>query len=127
MIVKRILWFPLFLFCSSLLYSQEKTISGQVISKDDNSTLPGVNIVIEGTSRGVTTDLDGNYEIAVPSGNNVLIFSFTGYTTKNVTIDGKDRLDVVLEPNTELLGDVVITGFGCGSKRKKNFPIQSQA
>lgn len=95
---------------------QEITIRGKVMD-DANSPLPGVNILLKGTTVGTTTDADGSYSIAVPDRNGVLIFSFIGYLSQEVNIDNRTSLDVTLQSDVVALSEVVITGYGAQSKR----------
>lgn len=97
--------------------AQGFTVSGTVTSSDDNLPIPGVTIMEKGTSNGVATDFDGNYEITVSNPDAVLVFSFVGFTTKEIEIDGDTSIDVKLAPSTESLDETVIIGFG-GTKQK---------
>ncbi len=76
---------------------QQLTVSGTVTDASTGSVLPGVNIVIEGTTTGVTTDLDGKYTITVPDQNAVLSFSYVGYLTENITVGSQTTIDVKLD------------------------------
>ena len=74
------------LFTVAGLYAQVKTVSGRVTAADDGTGLPGVNVVVKGTAKGVSSDLDGNYTIELAEGENTLIFSFVGYASKEVVV-----------------------------------------
>src|SRR5688500_9548396 len=65
---------------------QEYIVTGKITSKDDNTPLPGVNIVVKGTASGTTTDANGNYSLTVPNENAVLVFSFIGYEQQEITV-----------------------------------------
>ncbi|MDR8394226.1 SusC/RagA family TonB-linked outer membrane protein [Aliifodinibius sp. S!AR15-10] len=104
-------------FASVSAFAQTLTVSGTVTSSDDNVTMPGVNIVIQGTQQGTTTDADGTYEINTPA-NAILVFSFTGYITQQVPVNGRNTIDVQLEPGLLELDDVVVTAFGIERDRK---------
>ncbi len=91
--------------------AQGLTVSGQVTG-DDNETLPGVNVVIEGTSQGTVTDFDGNYTMTVSDPNANLIFSFVGFETQTVAINGRSLINVSLALNVEQLEEVVVIGYG---------------
>jgi TonB-linked SusC/RagA family outer membrane protein len=93
-------------------YSQEIRVKGKVISQDDSGPLPGVAIMVKGTTTGTTTDADGYYSISVPDPSSVLIFSFIGYTSQEIPVSGKGLVDVVLVPAITALDEVVIVGFG---------------
>jgi len=93
----------------SLLLAQSITVSGKV-SDDSGNALPGVNIQVKGTNTGTASDFDGNYEISATQGD-VLIFSFLGFKTKEVSVTGA-TLNVSLEEDTSQLDEVVVTAFG---------------
>lgn len=99
----------------SLLLAQTITVSGKVSDADGNG-LPGVNIQVKGTSTGTSTDFDGNYEIKASQGE-VLVFSFLGFSPKEVTITGP-TLNVILEESASQLDEVVVTAFGIEKKEK---------
>ena len=92
--------------------AQGRVISGKVTAKEDNQALPGVNIVIPGTTKGSSTDFDGNYKVEVGDADNTLSFSFIGYKTQTVEISGRTTLDIVLETDAELLEEIVVIGYG---------------
>ncbi|MCF6349160.1 MAG: carboxypeptidase-like regulatory domain-containing protein [Flavobacteriaceae bacterium] len=99
----------------SLLFAQSITVSGKV-SDDSGNALPGVNIQVKGTSNGTSTDFDGNYEISASQGD-MLIFSFLGFKTKEVSITGS-TLNVTLEEDTSQLDEVVVTALGITREKK---------
>jgi TonB family protein len=89
-----------------------KPISGKVISAEDGSALPGVNVVIEGTTIGTVTDADGKFTLKNTSENQRLVFSFIGLQTQEVSVEGKDKVDVELKTDVTQLSEVVVTGLG---------------
>jgi TonB-linked SusC/RagA family outer membrane protein len=93
-----------------------KPVSGKVTAKEDGSGLPGVNIIVEGTSKGVTTDAAGNYTIELAENENVLIFSFIGYAPQKVVVGTQTIINVVLESNAEELDEIVVVGYGVQRK-----------
>lgn len=97
-------------------YAQDKQVSG-VITADDGSVLPGVNVSLKGTTRGITSDVDGKYSISVPS-SGTLVFSFVGYITQSVAIGSKTTINVTLVSDTQQLGEVVVTALGISRERK---------
>ncbi|MEO1050441.1 MAG: SusC/RagA family TonB-linked outer membrane protein [Bacteroidota bacterium] len=108
------------------LKAQEKVISGQVTAVDDGSALPGVNVILKGTTTGTITDADGNYKISVPNATGVLVFSFIGYTAKEVPIGSSDVIDVSLAADITQLSEVVVTGTAAGqSKKTLSFSVGS--
>jgi TonB-linked SusC/RagA family outer membrane protein len=96
---------------------QEKSISGNVTSQSDGSTLPGVSVVIKGTTTGTETDFDGNYSIKASVGE-ILRFSFIGMKTKEVTVGASNTIDVVLEEDADQLDEIVVTALGIKKSRK---------
>ena len=86
-----------------------------MVSGSDDFPLPGVNVVVKGTTQGVITDLDGNFMISVPS-DAVLTFTYIGFKTQEVAVNGKTTLNVVLDEDTETLEEVVVVGYGVQKK-----------
>jgi TonB-linked SusC/RagA family outer membrane protein len=105
----------LLLLGSTMAFGQTK-ITGKVNDSQGSTSIPGVNIVLKGTSTGTTTDTEGSYSISVPDNNAVLVFSFTGYTSQEITVNGKSTIDVSLEPSSKLLSEVVVVGYGTRRK-----------
>lgn len=78
------------------VWSQERTITGTVSSEQDRSPVPGVNVILKGSSTGTVTDIDGKYSIRVPQTGGVLVFSFIGLATEEVTIGNQSVIDMVM-------------------------------
>lgn len=93
----------------------DRIISGKVKAVTGEG-LPGVSIIIKGTTRGMTTDAEGNYQIAVPESTPVLIFSFVGYESREIDAGSMTKLDVVLAADVKALGEVVVVGYGTQKK-----------
>jgi TonB-linked SusC/RagA family outer membrane protein len=111
------------LLCFSLafvasVYAQERTVSGKVTSAEDGSPLPGVNVVLKGTSIGVVTDADGNYRLSIPQTGGNLTFSFIGLETAEVSIGDRATVDVALRLDVTQLGEVVVTAQGIQQARR---------
>lgn len=111
----------LFLFLAVLIMplsalAQGITVKGKVISSEDGLGLPGVTIQVKGLTDGTVTDLDGNYSINTDA-KKTLVFSFVGFKTKEVAINGKNKINVTLDVDAQLLDDVVVTALGI--KRQK--------
>ena len=94
-----------------------QTISGKVTSSTDGQPLPGVSILVKGTSAGTTTDLDGNYKVNASS-NNTLVFSFIGFTSKQEAVNNRTTINVELAEETSQLGEVVVTALGVKREKK---------
>jgi len=107
----------IFGFAVSVAFSQGRTVKGKVTSATEGP-LPGVNIVLQGTTTGTMTDAGGNYSIAVPGPEAVLVFSFISYTPQSVTVGAQTTIDVVLAPAMSALNEVVVTGYGTQKKRE---------
>lgn len=107
-----------FLMLCFAALAQEKTVTGRVISGDDNSPLPGVAVVVKGTTAGGVTDIDGKYKIIVPAGGTHLVFSFVGYQTQEVAIGSNTTIDVVLKADVKQLEEVVVTAIGIEKEKK---------
>lgn len=90
---------------------QEK-VEGQVTDVQTGETMPGVNIVIKGTSTGTSTDVDGQFELTVPSLNDTLVLSFIGYQRREVPLNGRSYVDVALQPQAISGDEVVVVGYG---------------
>ena len=106
-------------FCLLLLLPlsvlAQNTVTGKVLD-DQNLPIPGVNILIENTQRGTTTDFDGNYTIDVNSGE-VLVFSYLGFKTKKITYEGQSEINLNLKLDTDQLEEVVLIGYGSSTKK----------
>jgi TonB family protein len=92
-----------------------KSISGKVVSAEDGAPLPGVNVMVEGTTDGTVTDATGNFTLKTTRENQQLSFSFIGLQTKEVNIEGKDKVDVELKTDVSQLSEIVVTGYGMPS------------
>ena len=95
----------------------DKTISGQVTDLSDKTTLPGVNVLVKGTTIGTVTDIDGNYSLSVPDDAETLLFSSIGYGTKEVSIGSQSVINVALTLSVQELSEVVVIGFGTREKK----------
>lgn len=94
------------------------TVSGTVVDAETDQPLPGVAVAVQASSIGTTTDVDGAYELALPPGQRLLLFSFVGYRDVEVEVPaGQEVLDVALEPDLLGLDEVVVTGLGTSIKR----------
>lgn len=98
------------------LYAQ--TVRGKVIDANDNSPIPGISVIVKGSTIGTTTDFNGNYSLKLNKQNSILQFSFLGYTTKEVAVNGRTVINVTLQESAEVLQEVVITALGIKRERK---------
>ena len=101
-----------FLFLASNVWAQDRTISGNISSDEDGSGLPGVNVIIKGTTVGTTTDVNGSYSLDVPSDGGTLVFSFIGLASQEIEIGARSVVDVVMSSEVEELQEVVVTALG---------------
>lgn len=90
--------------------AQDRTVSGKV-SDDQGSGLPGVSVLIKGTTQGTTSDADGNYTLPAPA-DAVLSFSFIGFASQDVLVNNRTTVDVTMVPDISLLGEIVVVGYG---------------
>lgn len=100
-----------------MLKAQSLDVSGTV-SDNTGAPVPGVNILVKNTTQGTVTNLDGAYRIQVPDENTVLIFSFVGYETREVPVNGRSEIDVTLAPDAGQLSEVVVTALGIEKEKK---------
>lgn len=97
-------------------YSAAVTVTGK-ITDEAGEAIPGVNVLVKGTSVGTTTDANGDYTLNVPDGATALVFSFIGYMSQEVSIDSRTVINVTLKTDIISLSEVVVTGYGSQSKR----------
>lgn len=90
----------------------QQTVQGTVISSVDNMPIPAANVVEKGTTNGVVTDFDGNYEITVSGPDAVLVFSYIGFQSQEFTVGDQNTIDVVLEEDLGQLDEIVVVGYG---------------
>src|SRR5688572_22348642 len=95
---------------------QAVTVSGK-ITDESGLPLPGTNVLVKGTSLGTTADANGEYTLAVTDGDAVLVFSFIGYTTQEISVNNQSQINISLAPDILALSEVVVTGYGSQSKR----------
>jgi iron complex outermembrane receptor protein len=93
----------------------QTTLTGTVIDEADTSPIPGVNILVKGTTNGAATDFDGKYSIKVNQGD-VLVFSYVGYVTQEVTYTGQSTIDISMVGDTAQLDEIVLIGYGSVKK-----------
>lgn len=115
----------LMLFIGMQVVQAQRTITGTVTSAEDGKGIPGANVVVKGTTRGTTTNLDGNYQIKVQAEDETLVFRFVGMNTKEVALGESNVINVVLESTTRQLEGVVVTALGITrEKRALGYSVQ---
>ncbi|MBT1710939.1 SusC/RagA family TonB-linked outer membrane protein [Fulvivirgaceae bacterium PWU5] len=126
--MKRILLVCLtamFALASSAVWAQERTVTGRITSAEDGSPLPGVNVVLKGTTNGTVTDVSGAYTLKVPAEGGVLIFTFIGLTSQEMEIGNRASVDVAMTQDTQQLSEVVVTALGeQASKKSIGYAVQ---
>lgn len=109
--MKRILLLSfMFTFVFAFGAMAQRTISGKIT--ENGEAIPGVNVVLKGTTTGTTTDVDGNYRLSVPEEGGTLVFSFIGLETQEVEIGARSVIDVGMASDVQQLTEVVVTGYG---------------
>jgi TonB-linked SusC/RagA family outer membrane protein len=122
---KFLLPLAIVLFIARSLHGQSP-VTGKVVAAEDQSPLPGVNILVKGTTNGTITDSDGNYTITTGSQNDVLVFSFVGYNIQEVALEGRTTVDIRLISDARQLSEVVVTALGIKREEKSlGFAAQS--
>jgi hypothetical protein len=101
------------LHASIPLFAQSDiTVKGKITSQDDASALPGVNVIVKGTSIGTTTDANGEFSIKAPDQNSILVFSFIGYTSQEVVVGTQTNIDIAMSSDIATLSEIVVVGYG---------------
>ena len=95
---------------------QQQQLTGKVTDAETGEPMPGVNIIVKGTTFGAMTDIDGNFTISVPNRDVTLVFTFIGYTTQEIPAGGQAVVNVALRPDVEQLSEVVVIGYGTVKK-----------
>ncbi|UII26162.1 TonB-dependent receptor [Fulvivirga maritima] len=120
---------PLLIILTMMFFAQvsqaQNVVSGTVVSGTDQMGMPGVSVLVKGTSTGVITDGDGKYSVNVKNENTVLVFSFIGYKTQEVTVNGRSTIDISLEEDINQLDEVVVVGYGTQKKSEVTSAVAS--
>jgi len=98
------------------LWAQQKNVTG-VVTDNSNDPIPGVSILIKGTTNGTITDIDGKYSLTVPGDNAVLVYSFIGMKSQEITVGTQSTINVSLISDTEEIDEVVVVGYGVQKKK----------
>jgi TonB-dependent SusC/RagA subfamily outer membrane receptor len=107
-----------FMLLVTMAITAQTMVKGVVTSADDGEPLIGVTVLVKGTSSGTATDLDGKFELMANTSKDVLSFSYTGFTTKDVVLNGQTMLEVSLEVSASILDEVIVTAFGESTREK---------
>jgi TonB-linked SusC/RagA family outer membrane protein len=97
---------------SASLWAQDRAVSGKVTSVEDGSPLPGVNVVLKGTTSGTVTDSDGNYRLTVPQDGGTLVFTFIGLQSQEVAVGTRSTVDLQMTADVQQLSEVIVTAQG---------------
>lgn len=114
-------------FCRSLIlmlaalfsggvYAQDFSVSGTVIDFTTDEPLPGINVILQNTTTGTVTDVNGKYQLSVPDGNATLVFSSIGFTSETIPIESRSVVDLKLMQDIQSLNEVVVVGYGTQKK-----------
>ncbi|MBN1990324.1 MAG: TonB-dependent receptor [Bacteroidales bacterium] len=112
--MKRLCVFLAGLVLVGISFAQAQTvrITGTVTSSEDGAPVPGVSVIVKGTTLGSSTDIDGKYTLNVSVGTETLVFSFVGLKTQEIAVSGRQIIDVIMEPDSKELDEVVVVGYG---------------
>lgn len=117
------------IFClvamSSDLWAQSREVSGTVTAADDNSTIPGANVLIKGTATGTATDADGKFRLTVENNNAVLEISSIGFGTQQIVVGAQTVINVALVPEVTSLSEIVVVGYGTQKRKDVTGAISS--
>src|SRR5687767_922366 len=117
---KSLLLFLLFVvFAVTSVWAQERIVTGKVSAAEDGSPLPGVNVVLKGTTNGAVTDAEGRYTLNITSSGEYLVFSFIGLQSQEISIGDRTTIDVALSLDVRQLSEVVVTGAGVATEKRK--------
>ncbi len=119
------LCFLMFLVLSQQVMAQSRAVTGTVTDQETGGGLPGVAVIVKGTTVGTTTGVNGEYSINVPAGSNTLVFRFIGYNDVERTIGAGNTVNVALSTNAEQLSEVVVTALGV-SREERSIGYSSQ-
>jgi TonB-linked SusC/RagA family outer membrane protein len=110
--MRKIFTYLIFVLLPFGLMAQTRTVTGKVTSSEDGMPLPGVSVVVQGTTKGTATDAEGQYSLELAPSENTLVFSFVGYKTQEATVAALTTVDIVLVPDEQMLEEVVVIGYG---------------
>ena len=123
-LLSKVLLSGIMLLLSIQIFAQDRTVSGKVTSSEDGAGIPGASVSVRGTSKGTSTDGDGNYKITVGN-SSVLVFSAVGTNSQEVAVGSKSQINVALSADTKALQEVVVVGYGTQKKSQMTGAISS--
>ncbi|MFC0773080.1 SusC/RagA family TonB-linked outer membrane protein [Terrimonas alba] len=115
------------LFFSSIVFAQSISVGGKVLSSKESGPLAGVSVTIKGSPEGTTTDDKGNFQISVPGSTAILVFSYQGYLSQEITVANRTSFTIGLEENIKKLDEVIVVGYGQQKRRDVTGAISSVA
>ncbi|WPP51800.1 TonB-dependent receptor [Catalinimonas niigatensis] len=107
------------------IVSMRISITGKVTSDEDGEGLPGVNVLVKGTTTGTVTDVDGNFKIEVPDTESVLVFSSIGFLTQEVAVGNQTEINISMAPDVKSLEEIVVVGYGTQKKSNLTGAVSS--
>ncbi len=124
-LIRKLVLSVIALASANLVNAQERVVTGKVISGEDQQPVPGVNVIEKGTSNGTATDVDGKFKIQVTSTGSILVFSYVGSVTQEITVGEKTEVIVQLQDDSKALSEVVVVGYGTQDKRDVTGSVKS--
>ncbi|MDX5438012.1 MAG: TonB-dependent receptor [Pontibacter sp.] len=117
--MRKVLLFGLVMFLTlvSQAWAQNRTITGTVTDAGSGQALPGVNVVVKGTTVGTFTGADGSYSVGVPTDNAVILFSYLGYVPQEISTAGKNTINVKLAEDSKALSEVIVVAYGTADQK----------
>lgn len=119
-----LIFFVILSLIGNSLNAQNQRVTGTVTNGDDGSSIPGVTVLVKGTTLGTVTDLDGKYELNVPE-NATLVFSFIGMNTEEVEVGQRNIIDITMVSDVSMLDEIIVVGYGSQIKSKLTGNIAS--
>ncbi|MCU0450630.1 MAG: TonB-dependent receptor [Bernardetiaceae bacterium] len=123
---QKLLWgIALAMLTVASAFAQTRAVSGKVTAADDGSPLPGVSVLIKGTTTGTTTDVNGAYRLASVPDQATLVFSYVGFTKLEIPVGNQSELNISLKSDEKLLSEVVVVGYGTQDRREVTGAVSS--
>jgi TonB-dependent starch-binding outer membrane protein SusC len=129
LLLKRVLFFMILgmtmLILPAIAQTGPISVRGTVTSSEDRETMPGVNVLVKGTTIGTATDINGNFTLEVPNSNAVLVISFIGFKQQELRVGNSSVFNVLLEPDLSSLSEIIVVGYGTQERAKVTGAISS--